>query len=483
MITAPVRDKVGHHGPVIDRLGALDAEFLHVEDGVGHMHIAGACTFDGTPPSFDDIGQMVRSKMHLIPRYRQRVRSVPFELGRPIWVDDPHFDLRYHLRHTALPAPGDDAALCRLMGRVMSQPLDRDRPLWETWLVEGLEGGRWALVFKVHHCMVDGISGVGLLTVLLDIGPEPDPVEEQPWSPAAEPGVARKVLGTWSGLAADLSTQTHRVGSALAHPVDAGRDVVGLVAGTARLGRALTATPPSPIDGSIGPHRTWAFSSASFDDVRAVRAECGGTVNDIVLTAVTAGYAALLRHRSEDLDRAVVRTLVPVSTRPTSGAGVPDNRVSLMLLELPVGVADHIDRLRVIQGRMTELKASHMVEVGELATTLGDLAPPMVIGPASRWLVGLLRRVPQRSVNTVTTNVPGPQFPLYCLGREMLSYLPYVPITHGLRVGTAILSYNGRLFFGVTGDAATTPDVDVLADATAAAVGEMRDQVGTTATR
>ena len=179
----------------------------------------------------------------------------------------------------------------------------------------------------------------------------------------------------------------------------------------------------------------------------------------------------------------MVRTLVPVSTRPTSGAGVPDNRVSLMLLELPVGVADHLDRLRVIQGRMTELKASHMVEVGELATTLGDLAPPMVIGPASRWLVGLLRRVPQRSVNTVTTNVPGPQFPLYCLGREMLSYLPYVPITHGLRVGTAILSYNGRLFFGVTGDAATTPDVDVLADATAAAVGEMRDQVGATSTR
>ncbi len=239
----------------------------------------------------------------------------------------------------------------------------------------------------------------------------------------------------------------------------------------------------APIDGSIGPHRTWAFSSASFDDVRAVRAECGGTVNDIVLTAVTAGYAALLRHRSEDLDRAVVRTWVPVSPRPTRGAGVPDKRVSLMRLELPVGVADHIDRLRVIQGRMTELKASHMVEVGELATTLGDLAPPMVIGPASRWLVGLLRRVPQRSVNTVTTNVPGPQFPLYCLGREMLSYLPYVPITHGLRVGTAILSYNGRLFFGVTGDAATTPDVDVLADATAAAVGEMRDQVGTTATR
>ena len=466
-----------------ERLGSLDATFLHLEDRVAHMHVGGVAVFEGPTPDYRDLLALIESRIEAVPRYRQRLAFVPLSQGRPVWVDDAHFDPEYHVRHTALPAPGGEAELKKLAGRLLSQQLDRDKPLWELWFVEGLGDGRFAVISKTHHCMVDGISGVGLLTVLLDIGPESDPVEEQPWSPTAEPGVARKVLGTWSGLAADLSTQAHRVGSALAHPVDAGRDVVGLVAGTARLGRALTATPQSPIDGSIGPHRTWAFSSASFDDVRAVRAECGGTVNDIVLTAVTAGYAALLRHRSEDLDRAVVRTLVPVSTRPTSGAGVPDNRVSLMLLELPVGVADHLDRLRVIQGRMTELKASHMVEVGELATTLGDLAPPMVIGPASRWLVGLLRRVPQRSVNTVTTNVPGPQFPLYCLGREMLSYLPYVPITHGLRVGTAILSYNGRLFFGVTGDAATTPDVDVLADATAAAVGEMRDQVGATATR
>ncbi|MEI2700514.1 MAG: wax ester/triacylglycerol synthase family O-acyltransferase [Microthrixaceae bacterium] len=460
--------------PVIERLGALDAEFLHVEDGVGHMHIAGACTFDGAPPAFEELERLVASKMHLIARYRKRVRSVPLDLGRPIWVDDPHFDLRYHLRHTALPAPGDDEALCRLMGRVMSQPLDRDRPLWEIWLVEGLEDGRWALLFKVHHCMVDGIAGVGLLTVLLDIVADPDPVEPEEWSPLPEPGVTQKVLGTWAGFTSDLATQAGRAASALTRPADAGRNVVEAFAGAARLGRALTATPALPIDGSIGPHRTWAFSSASFEDVRAIRRVFGGTVNDVVLTAVTAGYAALLRNRSENLDGAVVRTLVPVSTRRDSGAGVPDNRVSLMLLELPVEIEDHVERLAEVRCRMAELKASHMVEVGELATTIGDLAPPMVVGPMSRWLVGLLRHVPQRSVNTVTTNVPGPQFPLYCLGREMLSYLPYVPITHGLRVGTAILSYNGRLFFGITGDAASTPDVDVLADATAAAIGELR---------
>lgn len=463
--------------PLVDRLGALDAEFLYVEDGVGHMHIAGTCIFDGEPPAFDDLQRLVASKMHLIPRYRQRVRSVPLELGRPIWVDDPHFDLQYHLRHTALPAPGGDDALCRLVGRVMSQPLDRDRPLWETWLVEGLEGGRWALLFKVHHCMVDGISGVGLLTALLDIEPDPDPMQPHPWSPAPEPGVLTKVAGTWVGLASDLSTQARRAASALAHPGDAVRSVVEMTTGAVNLGRSLTATPPLPIDGSIGPHRTWAFSSASFEDVRAVRKVLGGTVNDIILSAVTAGYAALLRSRGEALAGAVVRTLVPVSTRGGGGEEVPDNRVSLMLLELPLEVDDPVDRLGVVQARMSELKASHMVEVGELATTMGDLAPPMVVGPMSRWLVGLLHRVPQRSINTVTTNVPGPQFPLYCLGREMLSYLPFVPITHGLRVGTAILSYNGHLFFGITGDAASAPDVGVLADATAAAIGELRTLV------
>jgi len=475
-----------------DRLGTLDAEFLHIEDGIGHMHIAGACLFDGTPPRFEELEALIASKLDDIPRYRQRVRQVPLELGRPIWVDDPHFDLRYHLRHTALPAPGDDAALRRLVGRVMSQPLDRDRPLWETWLVEGLEGDRWALLFKVHHSMVDGIAGVGLLTVLLDITPEvpselgadddtdgddTDGMAEAPrWVPSPEPDAVHKVLGAWRGLASDTARQARRAADALAHPADAARSLGGLVIGSSRLAGSLIATRPLAIDGSIGPHRSWAHATASFDDVRTVRRAFGGTVNDVVLTAVTAGYAELLRHRGEDLDTAVVRSLVPVSTRREDGRGSVDNRVSLMLIELPVAIEDHVERLHAVHLRMQELKGSNMVEVGEIVTTLGDLAPPMVVAPLSRWTVRVMRRLPQRSINTVTTNVPGPQFPLYCLGREMTAYLPYVPITHGLRVGTAILSYNGHLHFGVTGDAATAPDVDVLADATAAAIGQLRER-------
>ena len=224
----------------MERLSALDAEFLHLEDGIVHMHIAGACIFDDPPPSVHEIEALVASKLDQIPRYRQRVRSVPFGLGRPIWVDDPHFDLGYHIRHTALPAPGDDEGFCRLMGRLMSVPLDRERPLWEAWLVEGLEGGRWALVFKVHHCMVDGIAGVELLTVMLDLEADTAIVEEQPWTPQAEAPGARKVLDAWGGLAADVLDAARSIPASIAHPAAAVRSTLSTLEGG-----ALFAASPS----------------------------------------------------------------------------------------------------------------------------------------------------------------------------------------------------------------------------------------------
>jgi diacylglycerol O-acyltransferase len=217
------------------------------------------------------------------------------------------------------------------------------------------------------------------------------------------------------------------------------------------------------IEGTIGPHRAWAHSSASLDDVRTIRSEFGGTINDVVLAAVSGGYRELLLSRGEDADQAVVRSGVPVSTRHDEGHGVPDNRVSTLLYDLPVHVADPVERLELVHEQMTELKASHMAEAGEAVTAIGNLAPPMVVGALSRLAMSAMHRLPQRSVNTITTNVPGPQFPLYCGGREMIEYRPFVPISHGVRVSTAILSYNGRLYFGVTGDYETAADVDVLA--------------------
>jgi diacylglycerol O-acyltransferase / wax synthase len=458
----------------MDRLNTLDAEFLHLEDGIAHMHIAGAAVFADPAPSIDELTTLLASKLHLIPRYRQRVRTVPFELGRPVWVDDPHFDLGYHVRHRALPSPGDDITFDRLMGRLMSRPLDRERPLWEAWLVEGLEGGHWALVFKVHHCMVDGIAGVELLTALLDPEPHITPGTPEPWEPEPEPPGAVKVLDAWGGLAADAIRTARAIPAALIHPARTAHTALGTVQGIIRFANQLGARPPLSIEGTIGPHRAWAHSSASLADVKTIRSVFGGTVNDVVLAAVSGGYRSLLESRGEDADHAVVRSLVPVSTRNADGQGVADNQVTALLYDLPIQIADPVERLRSVHERMTELKASHMDEAGVAVVSLGNLAPPMVVGQITRMATRAMHQLPQRSINTVTTNVPGPQFPLYCLGREMLEYRPFVPISHGVRVGTAILSYNGHLSFGITGDYSTAPDVDVVAVAITADIDELR---------
>jgi diacylglycerol O-acyltransferase len=457
----------------MDRMHTLDAEFLHLEDRAGHLHIAGIAVFEGPVPTEAELGDLLAAKLHLIPRYRQRVRTVPLELGRPVWVDDPHFRLDYHLRRTALPAPGDDATLCRLMGRLMSQPLDPERPLWETWLVEGLADKQWALIFKVHHCMVDGISGVGLLTAFLDIDPDATVDAPEPWTPEDQPSGPALVFSAWEGLAEDLVDRARQLPEAVLHPERTARAVASVVEGLIGFGRNLRASPPLSIEGSIGPHRTWAHSSVDLATVKKIGAARGGTVNDVVLAAVTRGYRDLLIAHGDDPAEAVVRTLVPVSVRHDDGVGVPDNRVSALLLELPVELTDPAERFTVVRDRMAEQKASHMAEAGEWLANTVDLAPPMVIGGLSRLAVRAVSRLPQHSVNTVTTNVPGPQFPLYCLGRRMLEYRPFVPIFHGMRVNTAILSYDGQIAFGVTGDDDTVPDVDVLAAGIVAGIDEL----------
>jgi diacylglycerol O-acyltransferase len=460
----------------MDRLSGLDAEFLHLEDGAVQMAIAGGCVFEDPPPPLAGLEALVASKLHLIPRYRQRMRTVPFELGRPVWVDDPDFDLGYHIRHTALPAPGDDETFRRLMGRVMSQQLDRERPLWEMWLVEGMEGGKWAILFKVHHCMVDGIAGVGLLSALLDITPTAVIIEPPPWEPRREPPGAFKVVDAWSGLASSVLARVRDVPASLAHPIATARSALATTEGAVRFAMQLVPTRPLSIEGPVGPHRVWAHSSAPLDSVRTIRDAFGGTINDVVLAAVTGGYRALLLERGDDVDTAVVRSLVPVSTRHEDGQGVPDNRVSALFYELPVSIADPVERLHAVQRQMAGLKASRIAEAGETIASAADLVPPMVMGVISRTTIRSMRRFGQQSLNTVTTNVPGPQLPLYCLGREMLEYRPFVPISHGLRVGTAILSYNGRLFFGVTGDFKSTPDVGILATEASAGIDDLREE-------
>jgi diacylglycerol O-acyltransferase len=462
----------------MERLSVLDAEFLHAEDGVAHMHIAGVSIFAGPPPSLAELTQMMAAKLHRLPRYRQRVRRVPLELGRPVWSDDPHFELGFHIRHTALPAPGDDLALRRLMARLMAQELDRDRPLWELWLVEGLDAGRrWALVSKVHHCMVDGVSGVDLLSVVLDADPDIDLPDPEPWSPVPQPRGPAMVLDAWAGLAADAFGLVRRAPAAISDPAGTWEGLKATATGLAHFAQHLTTTTPTTLEGSIGPHRAWAHATVPLPLVREIRGHVDATLNDVVLGVLAGAYRALLLHRGEDADHTVLRTLVPVSVRAPDARGIPDNRVSAILLELPVHLSDPLERVHHVHEAMGRLKASHMSEAGQVVVRLGDLAPPMVIGPLMRGAVRLMHRLPQRSVNTVTTNVPGPQVPLYCLGREMLLYLPYVPLSYGVRVGTAILSYNGNLSFGVTGDLDTASDVDVLADAVLPGFEALRAEV------
>jgi diacylglycerol O-acyltransferase / wax synthase len=457
-----------------DRMSPLDATFLHVEDGVSHMHIGAVLLLDPPAPRFDELATMIAGKLHRAPRYRQCVRFVPLQLGRPVWVDDPHFNLEYHLRHTALPAPGDQDALRRLVGRIMSQPLDRARPLWELWAVEGLDDGRWALISKVHHSMVDGVSGVELLTLLLDIVPDPPVVEPEAWVPAPAPTSRALAADALATMARSPYEQFRALRASTRVPRAALDQVRAVVRGLGAMSGLMRRTPASSLNGPIGPHRRHAWAQTTVDDIKRVRKSLGGTFNDVVLTAITAGFRDLLLARGESVDR-VVRTLVPVSVRGRTaegtavGDGTFENRVSAMWAELPVGIDDPLERLRVVSAQLDGLKESNQAVAGEALTSLSGFAPPMLLALGAR----IATKAPQRNVNTVTTNVPGPQLPLYVLGRRMRQVYPYVPLAGQVRVGVAIFSYDGAVTFGVTGDFDAAPDIECLARAIEDGMGEL----------
>lgn len=447
----------------MERLSPLDASFLHAEDDVSHMHIGSVAIFEGPPPRFDEVTAMVRGKLPLVPRYRQVVRFVPFDLGRPVWADDPHFALDYHLRHSALPTPGDEVQLRTFVGRVMGQQLDRSKPLWEIWVVEGLSGDRWAMVAKTHHALVDGVAGTDLLAVIMDLSPEASPIPADDWHPRPAPGAGRLAAQAVTDLVRSPYEQLRALRATTRLPRQALHQVADVAKGLSSYAGIVRPTPASSLNGPLGPHRRYAWASTSVDDVKRVRKGAGGTFNDVVLAAISGGFRELLAGRGEPVDR-VLRTLVPVSVRQrdSSGRAVGDNtlanKVSAMFAELPVGEADPVERLHMLSAQMAGLKESKEAMAGEALTSLSGFAPPMLLALGMR----LATRVAQRNVNTVTTNVPGPQFPLYVLGRRMRAAYPYVPLAGQVRIGVAIFSYDGTVSFGVTGDRDSTPDLDVL---------------------
>ena len=427
------------------------------------MHIGSVMVIEGPSPPYRDVVARVHSKLPLVPRYRQIVRFVPFDLGRPVWVDDLHFNIDYHLRHTALPAPGGEGELRELVGRVMSQPLDRTRPLWEIWVVEGLEDKRWALLAKTHHAMVDGVAGTDLMAALLDLSPTVSAAEPDEWEPRSAPAGVSLAAEAFFDLLRSPYEQVRAVRARTRVPRQALRQAVEVTRGLSAMAGLVRPTPVSSLNGPIGPHRRYGWASTSVDDIKAVRKGLGGTFNDVVLAAITHGFRSLLLGRGEPVDR-VVRTLVPVSVRPrdTSGRAVGDgtfeNKVSAMFAELPVGIGDPVDRLHAITAQMEGLKESKQAVAGEALTSMGGFAPPMLLALGMR----LATRVAQRNVNTITTNVPGPQMPLYLAGCRMLKAYPYVPLAGQIRIGVAIFSYDGQVNFGITGDHDTTEDLDVM---------------------
>jgi diacylglycerol O-acyltransferase / wax synthase len=453
----------------MDRMSPQDASFLHIEDAVSPMHIGSVAVFEGPPPTYEEFEAMVSAKLPAVPRYRQKVRFVPLQLGRPLWVDDPHFNLGYHLRHTALASPGGDNELRNLVGRVMAQHLDRHRPLWEMWMVEGLDQGHWALVSKVHHCMVDGVSGTDLLTVVLDAEPEPARPLPDMWEPEHEPGNARLVRDALVDLVASPYEQLRAARASTRAPRQMLRSVGEVARGLRAWTGVVRLTELSSLNGPIGPHRRWDWARTTLADVKTVRRALGGTVNDVVLTVLTRGFRDLLLSRNENVEGRVVRTLVPVSVRTPGERGTYNNRVSAMIAELPVGLADPAERLTAIRAQMDGLKESKQAVAGEVLTSLTGFAPSLLLALGTR----VAMRLPQRNVNTVTTNVPGPQMQLYACGRPMLEAFPFVPLASQLRVGVAIFSYNGMLNYGVTGDYDTADDIGVLCSGVEAGMTEL----------
>ena len=455
----------------MERMNALDAGFLFAEREDTPLHIGSVTVFEGPAPSYGDLIRMILGRLPRVPRYRQRVRTVPFNLGRPVWVDDPHFQILYHIRHTALPSPGGAEQLRNLAGRVFAQSLDLTKPLWELWLVEGVEAGRWALIAKVHHCVVDGVGAGDLMTQVFDLAPDAElPGPPDPWTPEEAPSRISLALG---GLCETIGEPVRRLAGAAA-PIRRLRDVRGVVSFARGLPRTLKrASEPvaRSLGGPVGPHRRWSWIEVGLDDVKAVRRAVGGTVNDVLLATVTRGFRDLLGSRGELTAGTRVRSLVPVSVRGDEEHGVLSNRVSGVIVTLPCGEPDPIRRLELIRAQMDDLKGTHQAVGADALVRLAGYAPTL-LSLASRAVLAAVRPLFQ----TVTTNVPGPPFPLYVMGREVVALYPYVPIAAGVSVATGIFSYLGRLYFGVTADFDSLPDLGVLTEGIRAGLTELLER-------
>jgi diacylglycerol O-acyltransferase / wax synthase len=465
-----------------DRLTALDSSFLHLEDASSHMHVASVTIFEGPPPTYEELLAHIEARLSLVPRYRQKLRFVPLNQGRPVWVDDPHFNLEYHVRATALPPPGSEEQLKNLASRVFSQQLDRTKPLWEIWLVQGLERGesspsqaaRFALLAKTHHAVIDGVAGVDITAVLFDTAREP---ETQPdagvrWHPRPEPTSAQLLGEALIERATQPAEIVRSARAAFRAPRQIARRGVDALSAVGALAKTGLAAPASPLNVDIGPHRRYDWVRTDLTELKAIKDRLGGTVNDVVLTVVTGALRKFLEQRGEDVNEITLRAMVPVSVRREDEYGQGGNRVAAMMAPLPIYEPDPVERLNLVREELAGLKQSGQAVGAQVLTQLSGFAPPTVMAQAAR----LQSR--QRFFNLVVTNVPGPQMPLYVLGRQLLDLFPMAPLARKQALCIAVMSYNGKMNFGLLGDFDAMPDLRLVANGIEESLDELRRAAG-----
>ena len=433
------------------------------------MHVASTVIFEGPPPAYEEFRDHIGSRLHLVPRFRQKLRFVPLGQGRPVWVDDPHLNLSYHVRQTALPPPGSEDQLRTLAARFFSQQLDRSKPLWELWLIEGLKRDRFAIMGKTHHALVDGVSGVDITTVLYDLSRDPDetPGDASEWLPAPEPSGAKLLGDALLQRATSPREIVRGLRATLRGPRRVASELVAGASATGSLLRAGRSAPPSPFNVKIGSHRRFAWVNADLGELKRIKNELGGTVNDVVLAVVTGALGRYLRARGIETRDLELRAMVPVSVRADEEHGALGNKVATMMAPLPVWCEDPVERLHLLSAAMGDLKDSGQAVGAQILTQLTDFAPPTIAAQAAR----LQSR--QRFFNLVITNIPGPQIPLYLLGREMETLVPMVPLAENQAVCVGIMSYNGQINFGLIGDFDAMADLDSLALDLEASISEL----------
>jgi diacylglycerol O-acyltransferase len=422
--------------------------------------VASVTVFDGPAPQYDELREHIESRLHLVPRFRQRLAEVPLGQGRPVWVDDPHFNLRYHLRHAGLPAPGSEEQLKNLASRVFAQRLDRTTPLWELLLVDGLHDDRFALIAKSHHALVDGISAVDITTVLFDDSPDAPPPAppRKPWAARPLPSSAQllsEALLERATRPAEAARTARAVVRTPRQVLRGARDGLQAVGALAFAG--LRPAPPTPLNTKVGPHRRYTWVDAELGELQRVKDALGGTVNDAVLAVVAGALGRFLRHRGIDTSGLVLNALVPVSVRAETEQGALGNEVVPMWAPLPVGIEDPVRQYAAIRDAGAELDGRRPPIPARTLTEIAGFAPPTIMSQAAR----LQQR--QRFFNLVVTNVPGPQQPLYLLGHRLRALYPVVPLAGNQALGVAVMSYDGRLGFGLLGDYDALADLDVLA--------------------